>query len=82
MDNGTMVGIRVQGTWCGGSIVRESTARINNKVVSDSKLRIDRANHKFWNGMDKSAETFFIMYIFKRLGRTVFPRGTILGGSP
>jgi hypothetical protein len=33
----------------------ESTPRINNQVVNDSKRCIDRANHKFWNSMDKSA---------------------------
>jgi hypothetical protein len=33
----------------------ESTPRINSQVVSDSKSRIDRADHRFWNEMDKSA---------------------------
>jgi hypothetical protein len=33
----------------------ESTPRINNQVVSDSKRRIDYADHRFWNGTDKSA---------------------------
>jgi hypothetical protein len=33
----------------------ESTPRINNQVVSDSKRRIDRADHRFWNGTDKLA---------------------------
>jgi hypothetical protein len=77
-----MVGIRVWNTCGRGSIVQESTPRINNQVVSDSKCRIDHADHRFWNRMDKSAGTFFILYIFKRLGRAVFPRGTTAGGSP
>jgi hypothetical protein len=34
-----------------------------NNIVSDSKRRIDRADHKFWYGTDKSAGTFFISYI-------------------
>jgi hypothetical protein len=51
----------------------KSTPRINNKVVSDSKRHIDRADHGFWNGTDKSARTFFIPFIFRRLGRVVFP---------
>jgi hypothetical protein len=55
----------------------ESTPRINNKVVSD-----DRADQRFWNGTDKSARTFFILYIFRRLGRVVLLRGTTVGGSP
>jgi hypothetical protein len=53
MYNGTMVGIRVQNTCGGGSIVWETTPRINNKVVSDSKRHIDHADHRFWNGTDK-----------------------------
>jgi hypothetical protein len=36
-------------------LYRKSTPRINNKVVSDSKRRIDRADHRFWNETDKSA---------------------------
>jgi hypothetical protein len=32
----------------------ESTPRINNQVVSDSKHRIDRVDHRFRNGTDKS----------------------------
>jgi hypothetical protein len=50
-----MVGIRVWSTCRGGSIVLGSTPRINNQVVSDSKCRIDRADHRFWTGMDKLA---------------------------
>jgi hypothetical protein len=60
----------------------ESTPKINNKVASDSKRRIDRVDHKFWNGTNKSAETFFIPYIFRRLGWAVSQRGSIVGGSP
>jgi hypothetical protein len=60
----------------------ESTPRINNKVVSDSKRRIDHADQRFWNGTGKSARTFFILYIFRRLGRVVLLRGTTVGGSP
>jgi hypothetical protein len=60
----------------------ESTPRIKNKVVKDSKCRIDRADHRFWNGMDKSARTFFILYIFRQLSRVVFLQGTTVGGSP
>jgi hypothetical protein len=60
----------------------KSTPRINNNVVSDSKHRIDRTDQRFWNGTDKSARTFFILYIFRRLGRAVLPRGTTVGGSP
>jgi hypothetical protein len=33
----------------------ESTFRINNQVVSDSKRHIDRTDQRFWNGTDKSA---------------------------
>jgi hypothetical protein len=33
----------------------EITPRINNQVVSDFKRHIDRADHRFWNGTDKSA---------------------------
>jgi hypothetical protein len=51
-----MVGIWVRSTCGGGSIVWESTPRINNQVVNDSKRRIDRADHRFWNGTDKLAE--------------------------
>jgi hypothetical protein len=32
----------------------ESIPRINNQLVSDSKRRINRADHNIWNGMDKS----------------------------
>jgi hypothetical protein len=38
----------------------ESTFRINYQVVSDSKRRIDRADHRFWNGTDKSAGPFLL----------------------
>jgi hypothetical protein len=32
-------------------------------IVSDSKRRIDRANHGFWNGTCMLAGTFFILNI-------------------
>jgi hypothetical protein len=34
-----------------------------NNIVSDSKRRINSADHKFLYGIDKSAGTFFILYI-------------------
>jgi hypothetical protein len=33
----------------------ESTPRINNQVVSDSKRRLDRTDHRFWNQTNKLA---------------------------
>jgi hypothetical protein len=49
------------------------------KVFSDSKRRIDHTDHILWNGTDKPAEIFLIMYIFRRLGWAMFPRGTTIG---
>jgi hypothetical protein len=47
----------------------ESTPWINNQVVSDSKYRIDRADHRFWNGTDKSARPSLFQYLqTNRLG--------------
>jgi hypothetical protein len=73
VDNGITVVMRDENHVGGDSIVRERIPMINKKVVSDSKRRIDCVDHKFWNGTDKSARTFFIPYIFRRLGWVVFP---------
>jgi hypothetical protein len=58
-----MVGILVRITCDGGSVVKESTPRINNKVVSDSKRRINHADHRFWNRTDKSVNLLYSVYL-------------------